>query len=141
MNRQYKPQFSVKYAPRFTRALRTMVNKICRQWDIPEAEVLRYSFEAAILVASRRGLRSIMAMRPARFAEHKSPLNAMMTIRTTRATAKRCLALRDLNRKYSEAEMLRYCLEAIIPLALERGMAHVMALREAELRRLKPTPR
>jgi hypothetical protein len=139
MIRQYKPRLNIKYAPRFIRVLRTMVNRICRKWDMPEADVLRYSFETAVLIASRRGLKHVMAMRPARFAEHASPLNAMMTIRTTRATAKRILGLKDRNRNYAEAEILRYCLEAVIPIALEKGMAEVMKLREAELSR--PTPR
>ena len=127
---QFKPDLSVKFAPRVSRRLRSAVNRICRRYQMPEADVLRYSMEAVVLMAH---LGKIRLLRPT----GDYTLDAMMTVRTSKAIGK---ALREIHERMKErdnqllhADVLRRCLETILPVAELRGMAYVMRLRETNL--------
>lgn len=95
---------------------------------MPEADVLRYSFEASVLTAPRR-LTSAMAPAP-------DPLNSMMTIRTSREIHECVMELWREHPNTLKADILRALLERIIPIALDRGMAAVLKIREKRLRRI-----
>ena len=131
MNRQYNPDLFVKYAPRVTRRLRAAVNRICEANDMPEADVLRYSFEAAVLT---KKLKRSTSADPA-------PLDAMMTVRTTRAIGRRVHELWMNNPNVLKANILRALLENMLSVAESRGMAHVMKLREEALDKAPKTER
>jgi hypothetical protein len=127
-DRQYKPDLSVRYSPRVSRRLRNAVNAVCLACDMPEADVLRYSFEAAVLTARTR-LRRATASDP-------GPLDAMITVRTSRRIQGR---VAELWRRYPnvlKADLLRALVDSILSVARHRGMAYVMRLREEALRKL-----
>jgi len=134
MTRQHKPDLSVKFAPRVPQRLRKAVNRICKACEMPEADVLRYSMEAAALLAHAGKVR---LLRPV--GDHT--LDAMMTVRTSKAIAK---TLREIHERMSQrdryllhADVLRRCLETMLPVAELRGMGHVLRLREATLAALR----
>ena len=55
MNRhQYKPDLSVRHSPRASSQRRAMVSRICKRHEMPEADVLRYSLEAAVLTSGEK---------------------------------------------------------------------------------------
>lgn len=129
MATHYKPDLSVKFSPRVTRRLRNAVERICRRHKMPDADVLRYSFEAAVLNAPRRLRRSTSAM--------SQPLDAMITVRTSRAIRNQVAELWRSHPKTTKADILRALFESIIPVADKYGMAHVIRIREVALAKLR----
>ena len=120
--RQYKPDLSVRYSPRVPRRLRTAVNAICKKCDMPEADVLRYSFEAAVLTAPPRLKRSTISS--------AGPLDAMITLRTSRKIQRLVEQLWLNHPNTLKADLLRALFDSMILIAQTRGMAYVMKLRE-----------
>jgi hypothetical protein len=121
-DRQYRPDMSVRYSPRVPRRLRKAVNAICRASEMPESDVLRYGFEAAVLTATTRLKRST--------ASSAGPLDSMITLRTSRKI-QRCVD--EIWMKHPntlKADVLRALLDSILRVARTRGMAYVMKLRE-----------
>lgn len=124
--RQYRPDLSVKYAPRVPERLRKAVNDICRMCDMPEADVLRYSFEAAVLTAPKRlPTQSILGSTDA--------LDHMITIRTSRRIHELVNVLWQEHPNTLKADILRSLLKNILRTARKNGMAHVLRIREQAL--------
>lgn len=123
---QYMPDMSVRYSPRVAQSLWRRINKLCSTWDMPEADVMRYTFEAVV-----RGVWSgkIRLAKPDKHAV----LGAMVTVRTSRTTAAK---VRDITKKQirtgkakNKAEVLRGLIETAIQMANKKGMAHMLSLR------------
>lgn len=126
MNRySYKPDLSVRYSPRVTRRFRTRISRLCRRHDMPEADVLRYAFEASVLTKTGR-------LRQA--SSDPRMLDAMVTIRTGRSIGRLVAGFWRENPEMLKADVLRVLLERTINLAERRGMAAVMKMREEALR-------
>jgi hypothetical protein len=126
MRRQYKPDLSARLSPRVPQRLRSAVNRICRASDMPEADVLRYGFEAAVLLQRARKLRLGEPV-------GNPPLNAMVTVRTSPRMMRLVREIWNEYPKIEKAEILRRLLDEMVTVAVHRGMAHVMALREKAL--------
>jgi hypothetical protein len=125
MTRQYKPNLSVRHSPRVTRQFRAIVNRICKRWKMPEAEVLRYSFEAAVLTSGKRLKRTA--------SSDPVPLDEMVTVRTTREIDRLVRNLWRKNPSVLKYDIIRALLENMILMAKRHGMAQVMKLREEAL--------
>jgi hypothetical protein len=125
MTRQFKPDLSVKHSPRVTSQRRAVVNRICKRYKMPEADVLRYSFEAAVLTSGEKLKRAT--------SSDPGPLDEMMTVRTSRAIDRRVDNLCRNSPNVLKTDILRALLEQMLGVAERRGMAHVMKLREKAL--------
>jgi hypothetical protein len=126
MNRhQYKPDLSVRHSPRVSSQRRAMVSRICKRHEMPEADVLRYSLEAAVLTSGEKLERAT--------SSDPGQLDDMMTVRTSRAIDRRVDNLCRNSPNVLKTEILRALLEQMLGVAERRGMAYVMRLREEAL--------
>lgn len=125
---QYQPDLRVRFAPRTPTRLRSAVNRACKKSDMPEVDVLRYGFEAAVLLVFKR------KMRLARPRARHEALDAMLTIRTGREMARKVREIHEREQEedseITHADVLRRLLDTILPVIAARGMAYVMGLRE-----------
>lgn len=120
------PDLSARYSPRVAQSLWRRMNKLCSSWDMPEADVMRYTFEAVV-----RGvwLGKIRLAKPDKHAV----LSSMVTVRTSRNVA---VKVRDitagqirLGKSKKKADVLRSLIETSIQMANKKGMPHMLALR------------
>lgn len=121
----------MRYSPRINRRFARMLGGIAERSHMPESDVLRYGFEAAVLNAER-GMRNAELQR--KESNMRLALDAMVTVRTTAWMGGKVEALWRANGDVIQADVLRALLERILPIARDKGMAHVMRLREAALR-------
>lgn len=142
---QYRPDKSIKLTIWTTAEMKRLVDRVCKKWEVFEADVLTYTLEAMIPIAARRGLTAILPKDEVEelktpFARKRPEHFPMkLTIRTNKRT-KRLLA--QMARKsqrtaqpHTEAALLRFAYQGGLPLALKEGMSAVLALREANLNR------
>jgi hypothetical protein len=130
-------EFSARYSPRINRRFVRILEGISKRNRIPKDEVLRYGFEAAVLAeasacAKRATARSVLLCRR-RESDTRLALDAMVTVRTTQWMADKVKTLWRANRGVMRADVLRGLLERILPIARDKGMAHVMKMREKAL--------
>lgn len=96
---------------------------------MPESDVLRYPFEAAVLEASRSG----------KIGRVTSPdprsLDAKITVRTNRLIGQLVSDLWIANPRVLKVDVLRVLLERGIRMAELHGMSRVMKVREENLKR------
>lgn len=132
----HKPDISVKFSPRITRATKRLIDRICRRHDMFESDVLRFCLEAIAPEAAKRGIgwltRQISGFdphvrRPAR------GLVCMVTVRTSRRNRENVRALMKPNTRYTQMEVLRFLYGVILPIAYKDGFAKIMAMREKNL--------
>ncbi len=132
-NYQYKPDLSVHLAPRVPRRLRIAVNRLCKRYEMPEADILRYSFEALVLTVHRRGRIAL------REPIGNPPLDSMASIRTSKIIAKMTREIHQRQQRRFQpllfADVLRTLIYNAVRMAEEKGLAHLMALRENGLAR------
>jgi hypothetical protein len=126
---QRTQEFSVRYSPRINRRFVRMVERIAGRNRMPKDEVLRYGFEAAVLW--KVGSRKCEVGR--KESDMRALLDGMVTVRTTEFMARKVEALFRANRGLMQADVLRGLLERILPIARDKGMAHVMKMREKNL--------
>lgn len=118
----YKPDLSVKYAPRINRRFAQMVDRISRREQLRKGDVLQYCFEAAVSVWKGRDI-----------AVSTGAYDAMVTVRTSSAVRKQVYKIWLANPDVIEADVLRALLEWILPIAISKRMSYVMRLRERML--------
>lgn len=142
---QYRPDTSIKLTIWTSAAMKRQVDAVCRRWEAFESDVIRVVLEAMTPLALRRGWRAILSPRlmeelaspAARKRPEQFPMK--LTVRTSQAVKDDIVRLARRGR-YSQAEILRYAYQAGLPLALRRGMGHLLALREKDItRRRKKT--
>lgn len=138
---RYRPDCSVKFSPRVQPRLLKAVNRICIRYDMPETDVMRYSFEAVVpmVIAGKLPFKQ----------SSRIYLDAMITVRTSRRIADMTRILFHRLRAESiepkkphnpqqmaveHADVLRGLIEMAVAIAADRGMAHIMALREKALK-------
>jgi hypothetical protein len=127
---QYSPDVTVKLSPRVTRKTKRLINQICRRHDMFESDVLRFCLEAIVPQAARIGIPRVTT----KASRKKSDVDSMVTVRTSRRIKVLIDNLSQRNRsEYTEAEILRYCYDAILPTAYKEGFAKIMAMREKGL--------
>lgn len=138
---QHKPDISVKLSPRITRSTSALIRKICKQHDMFEADVLRFCLEAIAPEAARRGGAWLLLQVPNLRRGGNESLSSMLTVRTSGKVKSALTKLKhDLARRPAltyepgEADILRYCYLAILPVALRDGFAPIMRMREKNLR-------
>lgn len=129
MKYQYKPDVSVRFCPRVSSRLWNTVNRLCIRHDMSELTVVRFSFEAAVLTAPKR-LKRVRSRYP-------GPLNAMISIYTSRRIGKKVAGIWLNNPNVLKADVLRALLESMLSTADQRGMAYVIKLRELALAKLR----
>lgn len=93
--------------------------------EMSEADVLRYVFETGLLTVDGKVER--------KDADQRAAKDAMVTVRTTSWMAGKMEELWRANPEVMQADVLRALLERILPIARDKGMAHVMKLREMNL--------
>lgn len=138
--RCYRPDLSVKFAPRVPLRLRKAVKRVCRANDMPESDVLRYSFEAIVLLVESGKLRFRQTPR--------IHLTTMVTMRTSRGIARKTHVILERlqaqrvgpakphhpqQTEVEYADLLRGLIDMAITIAGQKGMAHMIALRERAL--------
>lgn len=132
MRYSHKPDISVRLAPRMTRKAKSLVDQTCRRYEMFEADVLRLCLEAIVPVVAKRGMAWLTGAIPDFKRNIELDLPSMVTVRTSRRIKDMIDSL-TANRKYTEVEVLRYCYDYILPIALEKGFAKIMAMREKNL--------
>lgn len=143
---QYRPDVSIKLTIWTSAQMKTAVDQVCRKWEAFESDVIRMTLEAMIPLAARSGWRSILSARLmeelASPAVKKRPEQFPMkiTVRTSEAIKRHIVKLGGRG-KHSQAEILRYAYQAGLPIALSKGMSHLLALREQEIARAKKKTR
>jgi hypothetical protein len=129
---QYKPTINaLKFSPRITRSTKRLIDKICRRSDLGEADVLRFCLEAIAPEAARRGVKWLISQIPDFDHIGEETYSAMVTVRPS---ARIRPDLDTLFERADEAEMLRYCFLAILPVALRDGFGAIMEMREKNIR-------
>jgi hypothetical protein len=128
----HKPDISVKRSPRVTRSMRRLVDKICRRHSMFESEVLRFCLEAIAPEAAKRGVPWLTSQIKNFDRLGDEALADMITVRMSRKTLSEIERARG--RDYSQVEMLRYCYEASLSIAL-KSFGKIMAMREKNLAR------
>lgn len=138
---QYRPDVSVRFSPRVPVRLRGAVNALCKRHEMPEVDVLRYSFEAVVLLVAAGKLRFEQVPR--------THLEGMVTVRTSRKIAIMAEQIFERLRaegvepkrphhpqqtKLEHADVLRGLIGMAVSLAREKGMARVMGIREKMLK-------
>lgn len=129
----YKPDISVKFSPRVTRRTKRMVNQICMNHELFEADVLRFCLEAAVTLAEKRGTKWITQQIPGFDRKKVIELNAMFTVtssKRTKAKIDNLILASSGPDKFKEPELLRYLYDYILPIALEDGFGKIMDMRE-----------
>jgi hypothetical protein len=129
---QFKPNISVKYSPRIPGSTRALIERICRRYEMFEADVLRLCLEAIAPEAAKRGVKWLTGQIP-RF-EHlgEETYSAMLTVRTSPRVK---VAVDALSARDDEAQILRYLFLAILPIAERDGFGPIVAMREKHLAR------
>lgn len=131
---QYKPDISVKYSPRITRSISLLISQVCRRRDMFEADVLRFCLEAIAPEAARRGVAWLIRQIPAFDSLGREAYTSMCTVRTSKKV-KAAVDKMTARQRYTEVEILRYCYLVALPIALTKGFAPIMAMRERNLSR------
>jgi hypothetical protein len=123
MQQPFRPDLSVKYAPRINRRFARMADRIAAREQMRKGDVLQYCFEAAVANGrlTRSGSSSALA------------LDAMLTVRTSKKMRGRVYELWRDNPNMLEADVLRGLLEWVLPIAIEKRISYVMKLREAAI--------
>lgn len=149
---QYRPDTSIKLTIWTTPEMKKLVDRICDKWEAFEADVLRVTLEAMVPQCLRSGFAAFLSERQmddlaTPFSKKESDRFSMkLTVRTSAATKRgikkltgrsQSSALRDHSSELSQAEAMRFAYQAGLPLALRRGMSHLLALREKEIARTK----
>lgn len=124
-------ELSARYSPRINRRFLKMLEGISTRSHMPESDVLRYCFEAELLSKGERRKGKVER----RDSNVRTALDAMVTVRTTRWMEGKVEALWRANPDVIQADVLRGLLEHILPIARDKGMAHVMKIRESGLTR------
>lgn len=144
---QYRPDLSIRFTFWTTSAMKRAVDRICRKWEAHEADVLRYVLEAMIPVAARSGgIGAILSedeieeLRSPEARKRPEQFPMKLTVRTS-AAVKADLDKLTRRRRYKQAELLRYAYQAGLPLALAKGMGHILTLREREMTQRKARKR
>ncbi len=130
----HKPDISVKLSPRITRKTKRLIDQICRRHEMFEANVLRFCLEAIVPLAAKHGMTWLTRQIPGFDRRRVLSLSTMFTVRTSRLVKDKIDKLSGYGRgEFTEAEILRYCYDVILPIAYRDGFAKIMAMREKNL--------
>lgn len=148
---QYRPDTSIKLTIWTTPEMKKLVDRICDKWEAFEADVLRVTLEAMVPQCLRSGFAAFLSERQmddlaTPFSKKESDRFSMkLTVRTSvhtkrgikKLTRPQSSEFPDPRSPLSQAEAMRFAYQAGLPLALRRGMSHLLALREKEIARVK----
>jgi len=132
---QFKPDITAKFSPRIAKSTAALIGKVCRRHEMFEADVLRFGLEAIAPEAARRGIKWLIRQIPNFDSVGKETLSTMFTVRTSKKVKGSINAMAERQPgEYSEADILRFCYLAILPVALREGFGPIMEMREKNLR-------
>jgi len=139
VKKEYAPDTGVRLTVWCPAAMTRTLWRVCRKWEMPQSDVVRYTLEAMVPQFAARGIDAFLSEHDldelhspaAKKRPEQFPMK--ITARTSGATLDLIAALRTRKRGrpvYSQAEILRYSYQAGFALALTKGVSHILRLRE-----------